>query len=84
MTVHGSGFQIGATVTFAGTAATNVTVTSSFALTAIAPAHPQGAADVVVANPDGQKRGLARAYTYFDPFDACAGCWDYDRVPLNP
>ena len=80
MTLRGSGFQTGATVTFGGTAATIVIVTSSTLMTAIAPANPAGLADVVVANPDGRKSGLSGYYTYFEnTVDACGGYWNYVR-----
>jgi hypothetical protein len=54
VTIHGTNFVNGATVTFGGTAATAVTFGSSSSLTATAPAHAAGNAAVVVTNPDTQ------------------------------
>src|SRR2546423_12274960 len=54
VTLYGTGFRAGATVTFDGTPATDVRLITSTWITAIAPAHPAGEVDVVVANPDGR------------------------------
>lgn len=54
VTIHGTNFVNGATVTFGGTAATGVTFGSSSSLTATAPAHAAGNVAVVVTNPDTQ------------------------------
>ncbi|MDQ1306122.1 MAG: large repetitive protein, partial [Actinomycetota bacterium] len=64
VTIAGANFQSGATVTIGGTAATNVKFVSATSLTATAPAGAAGAADVVVANPDGQSATLAGGFTY--------------------
>ncbi|HEV8658595.1 MAG TPA: IPT/TIG domain-containing protein [Thermoanaerobaculia bacterium] len=64
VTITGTGFQTGATVTFGDTAATSVTVVSATTITATAPAHAAGAVDVVVTNPDFQSALLAGGYTY--------------------
>jgi len=64
VTISGTGFLTGATVTFGGTAATNVTVVSSTSITATTQAHAAGAADVVVRNPDGQSATLTGSFTY--------------------
>ena len=64
VTVTGTGFQSGATVTIGGTAATGVTVVSSTSLTAKTPAHAAGAANVVVKNTDNQTGALSGGYTY--------------------
>ena len=58
VTVTGTGFLAGATVTFGGTAATNVTVVNSTTITATTPAHTAGAVNVVVTNTDGQSGTL--------------------------
>ncbi|WP_196398880.1 IPT/TIG domain-containing protein, partial [Legionella saoudiensis] len=50
ITLTGSGFVPGMSVTLGGTAATNVTVVNSTTLTAVTPAHTSGAVDVVVSN----------------------------------
>jgi N-acetylneuraminic acid mutarotase len=64
--ITGSGFLPGATVTIGGNPATNVGITSSLISFTI-PAGTEGAKDVVVTNPDGQRDTLYRAYTY-NPF----------------
>ena len=48
MTITGTNFVAGATVTFGGTAATNVVVVSSTTITATTPAHAVGAVTVTV------------------------------------
>jgi hypothetical protein len=63
VTISGSGFQAGATVTLDG-AATNVSVVSSTAITATTPAHAAGTVDVVVTTPGGQSGRLTGGYTY--------------------
>ena len=62
--VYGGGFAQGATVTFGGIAAANLTVLDPQYLTATAPAHAPGAADIAVSNPDGATGTLTRAFTY--------------------
>jgi hypothetical protein len=64
LTITGTNFVSGATVTFGGTPATAVTVAGSTSIAAAAPGHTAGAVDVVVANPDGQSAKLANGYTY--------------------
>jgi len=54
VTVTGTAFQTGATVTFRGTASTNVTVVNTSTITATVPNITPGAAAVVVTNPDAQ------------------------------
>jgi hypothetical protein len=61
--ILGTGFQVGATVTLDGDA-TSVTVVSSTAITATAPAHAAGTVDVVVTNPGGQSGRLTEGFTY--------------------
>lgn len=64
VTVHGSAFQNGATVSFGGVAATSVAVGSATSLTAVTPPHAAGAVEVVVRNPDGQTAAVAGGFTY--------------------
>src|SRR5262249_20125973 len=52
VTITGTNFQNGATVTFGGTMATNVAFVDSNTLTATTPAHAAGTVDVTVTNPD--------------------------------
>jgi RHS repeat-associated protein len=64
VTITGTGFLAGATVSLGGTAATGVTVVSSTSITATTPAHAAGAANVVVTNTDTQSGTLTNGYTY--------------------
>jgi hypothetical protein len=64
VTITGTGFLAGASVTLGGTAATNVTVVSGISITATTPAHTAGAVNVVVTNTDGQSSTLSSGYTY--------------------
>ncbi len=67
VTVTGTGFLSGAGVTFGGTAATNVIVTSATQITASTPAHAAGGVNVVVTNSDGQSSTLTNGFTYTTP-----------------
>lgn len=64
VTIQGTGFMTGATVTFGGTSATSVVVSSAGTITAVAPAHAEGAVNVVVTNPDAQSVTLTNGFTY--------------------
>ena len=64
VTITGTGFLAGATVSLGGTAATGVTVVSSTSITATTPAHAAGAVNVVVTNTDAQSGTLTNGYTY--------------------
>ena len=69
VTISGTGFLDGATVTV-GVRAVSVTVVSSTTITATVPPRTAGSADVVVTNPSGSGATLSAAFTYaFDePF----------------
>src|ERR1019366_8306786 len=67
VTISGTNFAAGATVTFGAAAATNVVVTNSTTITATAPAGAAGAVTVTVNNPGGQSGSLASAFTYVAP-----------------
>ena len=67
VTITGTGFLTGATVSFGGTAATNVNVVGSTSITATTPAHAAGAVNVVVTNTDAQAGTLTNGYTYGNP-----------------
>ncbi len=62
--ITGTGFLAGATVSFGGTAATNVTIASATSITATSPAHAVGAVNVVVTNVGPQSGTLTNGYTY--------------------
>ena len=64
VTITGTNFAAGATVTFGGTAATNVVVVNSTTITATAPAGSAGAVTVTVTNPGAQSGSLTNGYTY--------------------
>src|SRR6202035_466621 len=64
VTISGTNFASGATVTFGGTAANNVVVVSSTTITATTPAHAAGAVNVVVTNSNGQSGTLTNGYSY--------------------
>ena len=67
VTITGTNFATGATVTFGGTAATNVVVASSTSITATTPAGSAGAVTVTVTNSNGLSGSLASAFTYIAP-----------------
>ncbi len=62
--VTGTGFAVGATVTFGGVPATSVNVVNSTSLTAHPPAHATGSLTVSVTNPGGSPGSRANAYKY--------------------
>jgi hypothetical protein len=64
LTIVGSSFQSGATVSVGGVAATGVVVVNSSTITAATGAHSAGAVDVVVTNPDTQSATLTGGFTY--------------------
>jgi LPXTG-motif cell wall-anchored protein len=66
VTVTGSGFTGATSVTFGGTAATDVDVIDDSTVLVTAPAHAPGAVDVVVTTPDASGTG-AGAFTYYAP-----------------
>ncbi len=66
VTLSGTGFLAGATVTVGGTAAT-VTALTSTTITAVTPAHAAGAASVVVTNPGGLSATAPSSFTYQPP-----------------
>jgi glucose/arabinose dehydrogenase len=64
VTVTGTGFLAGATLSLGGAAATGVTLVSSTSITAVTPAHAAGAVNVMVTNTDAQSGTLSSGYTY--------------------
>jgi hypothetical protein len=67
LTLTGTGFHAGATVSFGGVAGTVVSVASTTAITATCPAHAPGAVEVTVAVPGAQAATLASTFTYVAP-----------------
>jgi hypothetical protein len=64
VTIQGTNFVSGATVSVGGTAATGVTFVSSTTITATTPAHAAGTVSVIVTNPSGQNGTLSNAFNY--------------------
>jgi hypothetical protein len=67
VTITGTDFRSGATVTIGGAAATSVTVVSSTQITAMTPAHACGTVDVVVTDPGDQGGTLSGGFFYTSP-----------------
>jgi len=66
VTITGTDFVSGATVTFGGAAATAVVVVNAGEITCDTPSGT-GAVDIVVTNPDGQNDTLTGGFVYDDP-----------------
>ena len=79
----GTGFQMGATLTIGGMAATNVSVLSSTQLTATTPAGSAGTQAVVVTNPDGQSATLPGGFLYTSAFILDRSTLDDDSQRLQ-
>ncbi len=73
VTVTGTNFFAGATVTFGGSLATSVTVASAFAITCVTPSGTMGPAAVTVTNVDGQGATSGSGYTFQGPAPTLAG-----------
>ncbi len=67
VTITGSHFQPGSSVSFGANPASNVVVVSSTQITATTPAGVAGAVSVGVTGPDGTSAALPSAYTYIAP-----------------
>ncbi len=65
VTLTGTDFVAGATVTFGGTPATLVTFNDPTSLTATTPVHAVGTVAVTVTNPDAQNSTLNAAFNFF-------------------
>jgi hypothetical protein len=66
VTITGTNFQAGATVSFGGTPAT-VTSVAATSISVVTPSHAAATVDVVVANPDGSGATSSASFTYFVP-----------------
>jgi hypothetical protein len=64
VTITGTGFAVQATVSFGGTAATNMTVRSPTSIIVTTPPHTAGRVDVVVTNANRQSHTLRGGYLY--------------------
>lgn len=69
ITIPGTGFVSGCTVTIGGVAATSVVFGSATSITCVPGAHAAGVVHIVVTNPDGQTSGTSgnNAYEYWTP-----------------
>jgi len=89
VTIAGSNFKAGATVTFGGAACDGVTVVSTSQVTCTTPAHYPATVDVTVRNPDGQSGTLLRGFTYEADVASLSlpntggGQHDIVQVPVN-
>ena len=73
VTITGTDFAPGATVTFDGSAATSVTVVSETEITARTPAHDTSIVAVAVTNVDAKSHSLAGAFTYLSSGSIISG-----------
>jgi hypothetical protein len=67
VTITGTGFVSGATVSIGGASATGVTFGSATSLTATTPAGATGTQNVMVTNPDGQIGTLTGGFSFGSP-----------------
>jgi uncharacterized repeat protein (TIGR02059 family) len=67
ITITGTNFLAGATVTVGGVSCTNVTVVSATSITCNTPAGSAGAQNIVVTNTDAQAATLSSGFTYITP-----------------
>ena len=73
VTITGTNFATGATVTFGTIPATNIVVVSATKITATSPAATAGAVTVTVTIPSGQTGSLANGFTYLPPVTVAFG-----------
>jgi fibronectin type 3 domain-containing protein len=64
MTISGSGFAVGSSVTVGATTCTSVVVVNTGSITCTIPAHTPGTVDVIVTNADNQFGSLNSSYIY--------------------
>lgn len=72
ITITGTGFARGATVTFGDIAAGHAEVIGGTSIIAQPPNHAAGTVDITVTNPDGQSGTLSPGYTYIAPLAVTA------------
>jgi len=87
VTITGTNFQSGATVTFGTRPATTVTVVSATSITAVTPLGPaseQLAVNVVVTNPDATSGTATNGFTYTVPALAVVSVTPNLAVPNAP
>lgn len=64
VTITGTNFVAGASVTVGGSALSSATVVNATTITGSTPAHSAGVGSVIVSNPDGQSASLINAFTW--------------------
>ena len=64
VTISGTNFEQGATVSFDFATASQVTVVNSTTITAVTPPHTATSANVIIINPDGTSGSLAGGFVY--------------------
>ncbi|MSU59683.1 MAG: hypothetical protein EXS35_16210, partial [Pedosphaera sp.] len=67
VTITGSNFVSGLTVSFGSSNATSVNFSNTTLITAVTPAHTAGGVDVTVTNPDSQSTTATNAFTFVAP-----------------
>src|SRR6266481_1781253 len=77
VTVIGSQFRAGASVTFGGVGATSVSVLATTHISCIPPAHAAALVDITVTNPDTQCGTLFNGFEFLAaaPFSDRGGWW---------
>lgn len=75
VTITGTNFQYGATVTFDAAVATSVVSVDPTTITCVAPAHVVGVADVWVVNPDFSSAVLPGGFTFNAPDVNSVALW---------
>jgi RHS repeat-associated protein len=80
--LRGSGFKLGATVAFAGEAATEVLVAGPGLIITASPEGIEGAADVTVTNPDGQVFTAYGGFEYIASTQVHGLVLDSNLVPV--
>ncbi len=67
LTITGTGFRTGATVSIGGNNCSSVVVVSATQVTCVTPAHTAGAVNLSVTNSDSQSASLTNGFTYIYP-----------------
>ncbi|MDP1823565.1 MAG: IPT/TIG domain-containing protein [Archangium sp.] len=76
LTLTGTGFAAGATITVGGVPATDVVIVSNVLARAVVPAHAAGIVDVVFTNDDAQTSTLTGGFTFVAPPSNTVGVAD--------
>ncbi len=82
--ISGTNFSSGATITFGGGAATNVSVVNATTINAVTPAHAAGAVNVVVTNSNGLSGTLTSGFTYTAPVQTVLLEDDFNDNSIDP